>query len=291
MKAIIPVVASTLVLACASAVHAHPPCQNAVAARGSVTVEVTDGDGRKLPAFNHHSDVWVLGQRGDRYRVRVKNHGGQRLEAVVSVDGRDAIDGQAASWQKRGYIVPAWGEVVVDGFRLSSEQVAAFRFSSVKDSYAAKTGSARDVGVIGVAVFRERSYPRPEPKPIEPRWNERSDNDKRSPSKSAPPAGAPTTSDRSSAEGKKEKDSRSGLGTAFGERRTSPVRQVSFVRASARPDHLIALRYNDEDGLLAQGVDLACRGRWTNEAHVRRTAKPFVEAPRTYAAPPPGWED
>jgi hypothetical protein len=59
--------------------------------------------------------------------------------------------------------VPAWGSVDIDGWRLSRAEVAAFRFSSVADSYAARTGSAREVGVIGVAVFPERFVP---PRPV-----------------------------------------------------------------------------------------------------------------------------
>ena len=56
----------------------------------------------------------------------------------------------------RGYLVQPWSTVEIDGFRRSDAQVAAFRFGRVKDSYAAKRGSDRNVGVIGVAVFQER---------------------------------------------------------------------------------------------------------------------------------------
>ena len=92
------------------------------------------------------------------------------MEAVVSVDGRDAIDGRPADFRnKRGYLVPPWGSVDIEGWRISRAQAAAFRFSSVPDSYAARTGSAREVGVIGVAVFPERHVPRPiyRPQPYE----------------------------------------------------------------------------------------------------------------------------
>jgi hypothetical protein len=44
----------------------------------------------------------------------------------------------------------------IDGFRQSDDQVAAFRFSKVRDSYAAQRGEARNVGVIGIAFFAER---------------------------------------------------------------------------------------------------------------------------------------
>ena len=117
-------------------------------------------DGVPARTYMHDGETYVLGQLGSHYTLRISNHTGRRIEAVVSVDGRDAIDGKPADWRsKRGYLVPAWGSVDIEGWRISHAQAAAFRFSSVPDSYAARTGSARDVGVIGVAVFPERYLP------------------------------------------------------------------------------------------------------------------------------------
>jgi hypothetical protein len=117
-------------------------------------------DGAPARTYAHDGETYVLGQLGAHYTLRVSNHTGRRVEAVVSVDGRDAIDGRPADWRsKRGYLVPAWGSIDIEGWRISHSQAAAFRFSSVSDSYAARTGSARDVGVIGVAVFAERYLP------------------------------------------------------------------------------------------------------------------------------------
>jgi RNA polymerase sigma-70 factor (ECF subfamily) len=117
-------------------------------------------DGAPARTYMHGGETYVLGQLGSHYTLRVSNHTGRRIEAVVSVDGRDAIDGRPADWRsKRGYLVPAWGSVDIEGWRISHAQAAAFRFSSVPDSYAARTGNARDVGVIGVAVFPERYLP------------------------------------------------------------------------------------------------------------------------------------
>jgi hypothetical protein len=117
-------------------------------------------DGVPARTYTHDGETYVLGQLGSHYTLRISNHTGRRVEAVMSVDGRDAIDGRPADWRsKRGYLVPAWGSVDVEGWRISHAQAAAFRFSSVPDSYAGRTGSARDVGVIGVAVFPERYLP------------------------------------------------------------------------------------------------------------------------------------
>jgi hypothetical protein len=117
-------------------------------------------DGQPARSFSQTGETWVLGQLGARYTLRVQNRSGRRIEAVVSVDGRDVIDGLPGDVQKRGYLVPAYGSVDIDGWRISQAQAAAFRFSAVSNSYAARTGSGREVGVIGVAVFEERS-PRP----------------------------------------------------------------------------------------------------------------------------------
>src|SRR5207244_1343644 len=65
-------------------------------------------DGARAPTYLHEGESYVLGQLGARYSRRVSNHTGRRVEAVVSVDGRDAVDGRPADPRgKRGYLVPA----------------------------------------------------------------------------------------------------------------------------------------------------------------------------------------
>ncbi len=125
-------------------------------ARGAITIRVVDDRGAPLPTFAAGGRSYVMGNDGARYAIRIENQTGARFEAVATVDGLDVIDGQPGSFEKRGYLVQPWSTVEIDGFRRSEAQVAAFRFGRVKDSYAAKRGSDRNVGVIGVAVFQER---------------------------------------------------------------------------------------------------------------------------------------
>lgn len=261
-----------LLTACASrTVVADPPAQS-----GPFRVELVDARGQALPTFARLGRTYVLGQHGDRYRIRIVNPTPQRVEAVVSVDGRDAVDGGKARWEKPGYVLPPWGEVTVEGFRVSMRDVAAFRFSTVADSYAAKRGDARDVGVIGVAVFREALPP---PRPVLRAPTGRPDD-------SGKAAGAPA------AEASRDRQSageRPGLGTGFGERRTAPVDLVEFRRARSAPDHVLAVRYDDRDGLLALGIDVDRRGPDRREAWRRATARPFTNLP-AFAPPPRGWD-
>jgi len=127
------------------------------AAGGVVSIGLRDEGGRFLSGFAATGKSYVIGEAGRRYAIVVHNNTDNRLEIVLSVDGLDVLDGKAASFNKRGYLVDPRGEVEIDGFRQSTDTVAAFRFGSVRGSYAAqKTGDARNVGVIGVAIFNER---------------------------------------------------------------------------------------------------------------------------------------
>ena len=123
---------------------------------GAVSVRLLDAMGRPLPAFEVASRDYVLGENGQSYSIEVQNHTGERIEAVATVDGLDVVDGEPGSFMKRGYVVGPFDTLQIDGFRRSMDTVAAFRFGSVRNSYAATKGKARNVGVIGVAFFHER---------------------------------------------------------------------------------------------------------------------------------------
>jgi hypothetical protein len=131
------------------------------AGNGMVTVRLTDGSGSSLPTFAGAGRTLVQGERGQRYLIEIANQTGSRFEAVVTVDGLDVIDGRPGALAKRGYLVQPFATVQIDGFRQNMDEVAAFRFGSVRGSYAAGKGGERNVGVIGVALFSERGAERP----------------------------------------------------------------------------------------------------------------------------------
>ena len=130
-------------------------------AGGMVTVSIVDGGGRPLPSAKSGARTYVVGEDGDRYAIRLQNHSRYRVEIVATVDGLDVLDGQPGSYAKRGYLLQPYGNLTIDGYRQSMEEVAAFRFGSVRRSYAARKGDDRNVGVIGVALFSEAGQPTP----------------------------------------------------------------------------------------------------------------------------------
>jgi len=125
-------------------------------AQGAVTVRLLDENGVPLPSAYFAGQDYVAGNDGQRYVIQIENQTGNRFEAVATVDGLDVIDGKDGSISKRGYLINPWSTLQIDGFRRSQSAVAAFRFGAVKDSYAARKGNDRNVGVIGVAFFHER---------------------------------------------------------------------------------------------------------------------------------------
>jgi hypothetical protein len=284
----------------------HGAAQALRTQKGNYELEVLV-DGAPVRTFAHAGETHVLGHQGDRYVLRIHNHSARRIEAVVTVDGLDVIDGESGDFaNKRGYLVPAYGYVDIDGWRLSNQEAAAFRFAAIGDSYAAKTGRARNVGVIGVAVFPERVVP-PAPRPYRPAPRDDYDGypgygglgeSKARPSREAEPsaeaAAAPQASagraeDRASSKGAAEpaRRQRSGLGTEFGEAMYSQIEQVSFTRANpGRPATLLGARYNDRAGLLALGIDVD--GVRRSEVSLRQSADPFPVT-HGFARPPRDW--
>lgn len=99
----------------------------------------------------------VAGDTNSTYTIVVRNRSKSTLEIVASVDGLDVMDGKAASFSKRGYLIEPGATLEIDGFRTSEHTVAEFKFSSVSNSYAnLRHGNTRNVGVLGLAVFTQK---------------------------------------------------------------------------------------------------------------------------------------
>jgi hypothetical protein len=139
-----------------AAFHGGQRFRDIPAAGGAITVSIRNAYGEPLDAMHVGDRTYVIGQQGERYTIRIENHTPRSFEAVATVDGLDVLNGRTGSFANRGYVIGAWDSLDIDGFRQSEDEVAAFRFAKVRDSYASQTGHARNVGVIGVAFFAKR---------------------------------------------------------------------------------------------------------------------------------------
>ena len=188
----------------------------AVGRLADVTV-IDRNSGVTLPVYTNKGEYWVAGAPGARYAIAIRNKLGERVMAVTSVDGINVVSGATAAWGQTGYVFDAHDNYQITGWRKSSSEVAAFEFAPASDSYAERTGRPNQVGVIGVAVFRERL-----PEPV------------------ALPTPYPSyRQERDSGHGRSERD---------------VVRWTHFERASERPAEVVTIRYDSRENLVAAGI-------------------------------------
>jgi len=253
-------------------------CGQPAQAGSLIDVSVIDRDtGAMLSAYPRDGKFYVTGTPGHRYSVRIANRLGTRVLAVLSVDGVNAISGETANPDQTGYVLDAYQSTEVNGWRKSMSEVAQFNFTALDNSYAARTGRPDNVGVIGVAVFRE--------KPVywrEGRVLDKTDSgaplaERDSPAaKSAPPAAPAAEPAQASASGRadagapgsnampvdslayarqrRESKVEESLGTGHGAREASPVSYTKFDRANPRPDELVSVWYDSYRNLVARGI-------------------------------------
>ncbi|HYC45659.1 MAG TPA: hypothetical protein VED01_09270 [Burkholderiales bacterium] len=246
--------------------------------RTLVQVEVFDRTrGTTLPVYSKDGRRYVVGTPGNEYALRIRNRTGARVLVVTSVDGVNVISGDTASPSQSGYVLDPWGSVEILGWRKSLERSAAFYFTEHQNSYAARTGRPDNVGVIGVAVFRERSrpvaHPVPQPRiaPFDSGSAER--REAPAPAESPAPSAQGGLADRQEAR-RDAARAASKLGTGHGRDEASHVRVVRFERASDTPAETIAIQYDRRENLAALGV-LPAAPHYT-----RREPEPFPGALR-----------
>ncbi len=193
--------------------------------------------GQTLPVHDHRGERWIAGTPGSSYSIVLHNRGAERVLAVLSVDGVNAITGQTAAWDQSGYVLDPGQRAEIRGWRKSQERIAAFEFTALPDSYAARTGRPENVGVIGVALFREAPRPKAQVAPGIAGGRD-------APGAAAEAAGRADTAPQPAPR----------LGTGHGRSESSYVQFTRFERAAPRPDDVVVIRYDSRANLVAMGI-------------------------------------
>ncbi|WP_394999135.1 hypothetical protein, partial [Sphingomonas sp.] len=255
-------IAVALLLSAVLATGSPASAQSAYGPR-LVHLSVVDRDsGQTQQVYFHDRRYFVAGQTGRRYSLRIENTSNERVLVVLSVDGVNVISGETADFNQRGYILAPHESGDINGWRKSETEIAVFRFAPLPQSYAARTGRAGDVGVIGMAVFRERRVPPPPPPIWHNRWKERRGD---TPSAMPPPPPSPpvmqpgsmgdVSTARANQDATKAMPAPSEkLGTAHGEIEHDVSHIAPFERASWTPDAVRLLEYDSTENLVAAGV-------------------------------------
>jgi len=120
------------------------------------------GQGFAFPRYEAGGKAFVIGQPGQTYAIRLENVSKEALMVVVSVDGLDVLSGRPATIKAPGYVIAPGKTALIQGIKVDSV-LRAFEFSRVSQSQAASAygeKGARNVGVIGIAVYEEDAVAR-----------------------------------------------------------------------------------------------------------------------------------
>jgi hypothetical protein len=240
---------------------------------GEVGMEVVSDRGTVFQAIPY-KNYWTGGTRviksylearkGENYGIVITNSTPERVGVVVVVDGRNIITGKRSDLKNNEsmYIVNAYETARYDGWRTSQDQVHRFYFTDMADSYSVKTfADSSAMGVIAVAVYREKEQPRP--------LLEGKREGQAAPA--APSAGAaPKSADRALA--------KESAGTGFGNAQYSPVITVQF-EPERNPVQKTLVKYEWREMLCRKGI-ISCN---------RETGNRLWDE-NGYAPYPPGYQ-
>jgi len=133
-----------------------------------VDVEVVSDRKGLLPLYRAGSAgrgdtyrAYVEAEKGELYGIRIRNNTGRRIGVVVAVDGRNIVSGEKSTLRKteRMYILGPYESADYDGWRTARDTVNRFYFTDPGDSYAGAFGDHSAMGVVAVAVYREKDPP------------------------------------------------------------------------------------------------------------------------------------
>ena len=255
MRKLLSVLAAALLGGCATIADAGALADVAVINRTT---------GERLQIYRHGGRMYVEGRAGERYAVELRNRTGGRILTVLAVDGVNAVTGQTAAASQSGYVLSSWGRAEISGWRKDMSDVAAFYFTALPDSYAARTGRPENVGVIGVAIYKE--YVEPPRALLDAPAVAKSEAAGRASagdaagrlsageSAGAPAAPAPSAPAPADMSAQRNKMAEEKLGTGHGERIHAPTYSTEFRRLSSTPGEVITIYYDSRQNLIAQGV-------------------------------------
>jgi hypothetical protein len=238
---------AVIIMTAAPPAHAH----GGGALTGEVSIEIVSESGSNFLTIPHKDFTrggthlikkYLEARRGENYGIVIRNRTPERIGVVIAVDGRNIISGKKSDL-KNGedmYIVNGYEHGKYDGWRTASDQVHKFYFTDTADSYAMRTfGDSTAMGVIAVAIYREKERPR--------LLYEQKRLDKAPASPSA----------ESSAKGKAGVAKDEGAGTGFGDAQYSPVIRVAF-EPDPTPVQTTLVKYEWREVLCRKGI-LSCR--------------------------------
>ena len=199
-------------------------------------------------------EYWIAGEPGAAFAVEVENLG-SRLEVLCSIDGRNTLKDEEASWDKNtGLVIPAYGRYKFAVWRQDLDGGREFVFGTdITDSVVSQVGGdTSNAGVIGLASWQEKRMQRPLP----PTYDSYPTTYRMGASGQSVTAGSLSVGNEAapvaSASAGPTLDMNMDMSTSIGAYKSDHLGTTSFTRG-AGPDILL-IRYASLEALKAAGI-------------------------------------
>ena len=113
-----------------------------------------------VPEYVKNDSVFIEGREGSEYSLKIKNHNGYRVKVIIGIDGINIVNSELIGDSKDeiGYILEAYQETIIKGYRIDDKSVGSFKFVAKNAAYANtdKGQEGKTTGVIICRVYREK---------------------------------------------------------------------------------------------------------------------------------------
>lgn len=244
--------------------------------KASVTVTVNGR--RPVTEYISNGQVFIEGRAGSEFELDIRNNTGERVMAIISIDGLSVINGGTAGVDSPGYVINAYSSIKIPGWMLSNGSAAKFTFSGKRESYSQlSSGTSQNCGVIGVMVWSEK-------RPVQ--LQRAIVGGSLSQPWVGPFYGATTNSvgpsyslNATSAVATNASVNVNNLGTSFGAE--TEFKTVDAVFNKDQIIETLVMYYDDARGLKARGIEVT-----RERTRSMETPNPF---PGSFCTPPKGW--
>jgi hypothetical protein len=202
-------------------------------------------DGRPVKLYRRNDGrMFAPGIPGSAYTLRVRNRTANRIEVIVTVDGRHVLkDEPGHPSDCHGMVLRPHDTYEFRGWRISDDESREFLFGDPGSSVAAQaTGSAANIGVIGFAAWREREA-----------WSLYGGSPILRGTGHVTRDMAVATASAGPATFSADMESTGSLGTGIGASQEDRVGRTNFTRITGEPD-ILFIGYDTEAELVRRGI-------------------------------------
>ncbi len=123
--------------------------------------------GRKaITELYHQTRTFIEGRKNSEYKLYFKNNSSSKVLVIPSVDGLSVLDGKPAGIDSPGFVVNAYSDITIPGWKVDNKSAAKFTFkpqdaeNQRDQTYVEATNQDEaNQGTIGFMVFKEKVRP------------------------------------------------------------------------------------------------------------------------------------